>query len=108
MSLPIAAAQLRALRALQRANPALGELASAVALAFDTSRIDNPQLARLILERTCRRIVTGQEGSHEVLVRHLEHFGALGCLSVAQVTDFPVRIRSIARDCEMMIAKGEG
>lgn len=88
MPLPITAAQLRAFRALQTANPALGELASAVVLAFDTSRIDNPQLARLILERTCRRIVTGQEGSHEVLIRHREHFGTRGCLSASQVVEF--------------------
>lgn len=96
MSLPITAGQLRALRALQKANPALGELAGAVALAFDTSKVDNPELARLILEKTCRRIVAGQEGSREVLVQHLEHFGSLGCLSPDQVETFSARIRHLA------------
>jgi hypothetical protein len=50
VSLPITARQLNALRALQRVNPDLGELATAVALAFDASKVDNPHLARLILE----------------------------------------------------------
>ena len=56
MSLPITARQLTALRALQQADPDLGELAASIALAFDASQIDNPQLARIILQNTCRRI----------------------------------------------------
>lgn len=96
MSLPITARQLNALRALHRADPDLAELASAVALAFDASKIDNPELARLILEKTCRRIVIGEAGSHAVMVRHLEHFGTLRCLSPQQVADFSQRIRKLA------------
>jgi hypothetical protein len=96
MSLPITARQLNALRALHRANPDLGELASAVALAFDASKIDNPELARLILEQTCRRIVSGQPGSCEVMVQHLQHFGNLECLSSEQVIEFSTRIRKLA------------
>lgn len=95
MSLPITARQLNALRALQQADPGLGELATAVALAFDASKIDNPQLARLILEKTCRRIVVGQPGSHEALIHHLEHFGSLRCLSPEQVAEFSARIRQL-------------
>jgi hypothetical protein len=95
VSLPITARQLNALRALQHTHPDLGELATAVALAFDASKIDNPQMARLILEKTCRRIVTGQAGSHEVLVQHLEHFGSLECLSAQQVREFSERIRKL-------------
>ncbi|EPM83977.1 hypothetical protein A260_23530, partial [Pseudomonas syringae pv. actinidiae ICMP 19068] len=53
MSLPITARQLNALRALQRTLPELGELAMSIALAFDASRTDSPELARLILEKTC-------------------------------------------------------
>lgn len=96
MSLPITARQLNALRALQQVNPDLGELASAVALAFDATKIDNPELARLILEKTCRRIITGQLGSRDALVHHLEHFGSLHCLSPEQVADFSERIRRLA------------
>lgn len=96
MSLPITARQLNALRALQRVNPDLGELAGEVALAFDASQIENPELARLILEKTCRRIVAGQAGSHEVLVQHLEHFCRLNCLSAQQLSDFSERIRKLA------------
>jgi hypothetical protein len=95
VSLPITARQLNALRALQRTHPDLGELATAVALAFDASKIDNPELARLILEKTCRRIVMGQDGSHEVLVEHLEHFSRLDCLSPRQVREFSARIREL-------------
>jgi hypothetical protein len=36
-----------------------------VALAFDASQIESPQLARLILEKICRRIIIGQAGSHD-------------------------------------------
>lgn len=96
VSLPITARQLNALRALQRANPDLGELATAIALAFDATTIENPQMARLILENTCRRIVAGQLGSHEAMIEHLERFGDLNCLSPAQVTDFTDRIRKLA------------
>lgn len=96
MSLPITARQLNALRALQRARTDLGDLATAVALAFDPSKVDNPEMARLILENTCRRIVMGQSGSHSVLIRHLEHFGGLNCLTPEQVTEFCSRIRTLA------------
>lgn len=96
MSLPITARQMNALRALQQNHPSLGELATAIALAFDASKVENPELARLILEKTCRRIVTQQEGSHEALIQHLEHFAALECLSHQQVSDFTKRIRKLA------------
>nr|WP_240350519.1 hypothetical protein [Pseudomonas viridiflava] len=77
-------------------RPHLGELATAVALAFDASTIDNPELARLLLEKTCRRIVAGEPGSHEAMILHLERLGELNCLSPAQVTDFTDRIRKLA------------
>lgn len=96
MSLPITARQLNALRALQHTHPDLGDLATAVALAFDASKIDNPALARLILEKTCRRIVLNQAGSHEALIQHLQHFAQLNCLSLHQVSDFIDRIRKLA------------
>nr|WP_176704173.1 hypothetical protein [Pseudomonas sp.]QBM91802.1 hypothetical protein pA46H2_p04 [Pseudomonas sp.] len=95
MSLPITARQMNALRALQQHHPDLGELATAVALAFDASKVDNPELARLILENTCRRILTQQAGSHEVLIQHLQHFATLECLSVEQVSEFIERIRRL-------------
>ncbi|AVI87882.1 hypothetical protein BTW15_19195 [Pseudomonas syringae pv. tomato] len=96
MSLPITARQLNALRALQRSLPELGELAMSIALAFDSSRTDNPELARLILEKTCRRMVAGDPGSHDAMIHHLETFGNLNCLSPKQVTKFTEQIRKLA------------
>lgn len=96
MSLPITARQMNALRALQRKDPDLGELATAIALAFDPSAIENPHMARLILEKTCRRIVAGQPGSHEAMIGHLQTFGHLNCLSPEQVSEFTDRIRKHA------------
>jgi hypothetical protein len=96
VSLPITARQLNALRALQRTDPNLGELATAIALAFDPTTIENPQMARLILEKTCRRIVAGQPGSREAMIQHLETFGNLNCLSPEQVTEFTDRIKKLA------------
>ncbi|WPP02456.1 hypothetical protein SFA35_25145 (plasmid) [Pseudomonas sp. HR96] len=95
MSLPLTARQLSTLRALHQSHPALGELVSAVALAFDASKTDNPQLARLILEQSCRRVAAGQPDSLEVLIKHLQHFGYLGCLSAAQVTRFSESISKL-------------
>jgi len=95
MSLPITARQMNALLALQQSDPDLGELATAIALAIDPSTIENPELARLILEKTCRRIFARQPGSHEALIQHLENFGSLNCLSPQQVTDFTDRIRKL-------------
>lgn len=96
MSLPITSRQFAALRALQRADPYLGDLVSDIALAFDASRIENPEMARLILENTCRRIIKGQTDCHRVLIQHLEHFGTLECLSGPQVIDFSDRIKKLA------------
>lgn len=95
MSLPITARQLNALRALQRIDPDLGDLATQVALAFDASKIDNPHLARLILEKMCRRIVAKQNGSQEALIEHLHRFASLQCLSSTQVAEFSERIRKL-------------
>lgn len=86
---------MRALHALQIAYPKLGNLAASIALAFDASKIDNPEMARLILEKTCRRIVTGQVGSHTALIEHLERFASLDCLSHAEVSEFTDRIREL-------------
>lgn len=88
MSLPITARQLNALRALEHTDSDLGELAMAIALAFDPTTIENPHLARLILEKTCRRIVAGQPGSREAMILHLKTFGNLNCLSPEQVSEF--------------------
>ncbi|MCF5222983.1 hypothetical protein [Pseudomonas syringae] len=96
MSLPITARQLNALRALQRALPELGELAMSITLAFDASRIDSPELARLILEKTCRRMVAGEPGSRDAMIEHLEIFGDLNCLSPQQVIKFTEQIRKLA------------
>ncbi|MET0947948.1 MAG: hypothetical protein ABWY17_05720 [Pseudomonas sp.] len=96
MSLPITARQLNALRALQRTAPELGDLATSIALAFDPTTVGNPQMARLILEKTCRRIVAGQPGSVDAMIQHLETFGNLNCLSPEQVSEFTDRIRKLA------------
>ena len=93
MSLPITARQMNALWALQRKDPDLGELATAIALAFDATKVENPQMARLILEKTCRRMTARQPGSHEAMIQHLATFGKLNCLTPAQVSDFIVRVR---------------
>lgn len=93
MSLPITARQMNALRALQRKDPDLGELATAIALAFDATMVDNPQMARLILDKTCRRMVARESGSHEAMIQHLATFGKLNCLTPAQVNDFIDRVR---------------
>lgn len=95
VSLPITARQLRALKILQENYPDLGNLAAAIALAFDASKVDNPEMARLILEKTCRRIVTGQPGSCDVLIKHLERFSNLGCLTPHQVFDFTSKIKEL-------------
>ncbi|KPW80071.1 MULTISPECIES: hypothetical protein [Pseudomonas syringae group] len=96
MSLPITARQLNALRALQRALPELGELAMSITLAFDASRTDSPELARLILEKTCRRMVAGEPGSHDAMIDHLKTFGDMDCLSPQQVSKFTEQIRKLA------------
>ncbi|WP_095096539.1 hypothetical protein [Pseudomonas sp. Irchel 3A5] len=96
MPLPITPAQLVTLRMLRCSHPGLARLAIAVANVFDTSVIENPELARLILEKTCRRIAAGEPGSHEAMILHLKRFGQLNCLSPAQVTDFTYRIRKLA------------
>lgn len=96
MPLPITTRQLTVLRALQRTHPPLGELVADIDLAFDASKIDNPQLARIILQNSCWRIVTHQPGSLDAMIQHLESFGNLNCLSPTQVTDFTDRIRKMA------------
>ncbi|WP_024658662.1 hypothetical protein N027_00900 [Pseudomonas syringae USA007] len=96
MSLPITARQMNAFRALQDTAPELAELASSIALAFDASAVENPHMARLIIETTCRRILARQPGSHEAMIQHLETFGELNCLSPEQVSEFTTRLRALA------------
>lgn len=93
MSLPITTRQMTALRALRRKDPDLGELATAIALAFDGSMIENPQMARLILEKTCRHMLAQEPDSQEAMIQHLATFGKLNCLTPAQVSDFTDRVR---------------
>lgn len=93
MSLPITVRQMNAIRALQRTDPDLGELATAIALAFNASMIENPQMARLILEKTCRRMIARQPGSHAAMIQHLVTFGDLNCLTPEQVSSFTERVR---------------
>nr|WP_262416696.1 hypothetical protein [Pseudomonas sp. P867] len=84
---------MNALKALQREDPDLGELAIAIAQAFDATRVENPELAALILDKTCRRMVAQEPGSQEAMIRHLVTFGKLNCLTPAQVNDFTERVR---------------
>ncbi|WP_411378771.1 hypothetical protein [Pseudomonas sp. MPB26] len=93
MSLPITARQMNALKALQREDPDLGELAIAIAQAFDATRVENPELAALILDKTCRRMVAHEPGSQEAMIQHLATFGKLNCLTPTQVSDFTNRVR---------------
>jgi hypothetical protein len=96
MSLPITARQMNALRALQRKNPDLGELAAAIALSFDASMLENPEMARTILEVTCRRIVSGDSMARTALIDHLERFREMGCLSHQHVNRFSEQVRMLA------------
>ncbi|MBS6081806.1 MAG: hypothetical protein KIC49_11380 [Pseudomonas fluorescens] len=93
MSLPITAQQMNALKALQRKDPDLGELAIAIAQAFDATRVENPELAALILDKTCRRMVAREPGSREAMIQHLATFGKLNCLTPTQVSDFTDRVK---------------
>jgi hypothetical protein len=86
---------MNALRALQRKDTDLGELDTAIALAFDATMVDNPQMARLILDKTCRRMVARDPGSHEAMIQHLATFGKLKCLTPTQVSDFTDRVRRL-------------
>ena len=95
MSLPITARQMLALKALQHSHPELADLASAIALAFDETKIENPHMARLILEKTCRRIVSGQPGCYDALEQHLRSFARLECLSPESMTEINQRIRKL-------------
>lgn len=96
MSLPITARQMNALRAMQDTAPELAELASSIALAFDASAVENPHMARLIIDTTCRRILDREVGSHAVMIQHLEAFGKLNCLSPEQVNEFTARLLVLA------------
>ncbi|WP_122499498.1 hypothetical protein [Pseudomonas viridiflava] len=87
---------MNALRAQQDTAPVLAELASEISLAFDPSAIENPQTARLIIEKTCRRILDRPPGIHEAMIQHLESFGELNCLSPEQVSEFTNRLRTLA------------
>ena len=74
MPLPISTRQLKALHALQETHPDLGVLSIYIAQAFDASAINNPELARLILQKMCRRIVAGEADAQDALIQHLENF----------------------------------
>lgn len=95
MPLPITTAQTIRLRRLRQSHPELGALAEAVAYGFDAEAIDNPELARAILEVVCRRIVAGEPNACETLVTHLVNFEQMGCLSAQQLAGFCEQIRAL-------------
>ncbi|OCW24991.1 hypothetical protein [Pseudomonas sp. S3E12] len=92
MSRPITARQMNALKELQREDPDLGELAIAIAQVFDATRVENTELAALILDKTCRRMGAREPGSQEAMIQHLATFGKLNYLTPTQVSDFTDRI----------------
>ena len=88
MPLPISSRQLATLRQLRRTHPTLATLAINVAHAFDSAKVDNPEIACVILEVTCRRIVSGDPMACEALLRHLGHFSYLDCFSSERLREF--------------------
>nr|WP_256585244.1 hypothetical protein [Pseudomonas sp. Irchel 3H9] len=69
MSLPITARQMNALKALKREDHDLGELAIAIAQDLDAAKVENPELAALIQDKTCRRMVARDPGSQEAMIQ---------------------------------------
>lgn len=107
MSLPITTKQQRSLRLLQVSHPELGFLAVDIAQEFDASAIDNPELARVILEKTCRRIIAGEAGALEVMIQHIKHFGALNCLSSKQVAGYVQQLRNMQEPLSLVGSEHE-
>lgn len=95
MTLPITQKQQADLRLMRRSHPVLAKLATAVAIAFEPSQIDNPEMARVILDVTCRRIIAGDQAAKDALIGHLEYFGKLNCLTPTQFTEFIQTIREL-------------
>lgn len=88
MPLPITSRQRAALRRLRRTHPELAMLATSIERAFDPSKVDNPEMARVILDVTFRRIIDGDPLAYEALLKHLEHFGNLRCFVAEQLVYF--------------------
>lgn len=63
-------------------------LATSIEQAFDPSKVDNPEMARVILDVTFRRIIDGDPMAYEALLQHLEHFGNLRCFVAEQLVYF--------------------
>lgn len=95
MPLPITSAQQLALRKLRKTHPPIGSLAIDVASAFDETKIDNPEFARVILETLCRRLVAGEPSAVESLMIHFETLGQLGCIEQGLVASFIKRIQEL-------------
>jgi hypothetical protein len=97
MPLPITSRQRAALRQLRRAYPKLAALAAGVEQAFDSSKVENPEMARVILDVTCQRISRGDPLAGDALIQHLEHFGSLGCFGPEQLAEFLDQVRKLER-----------
>lgn len=98
MPLPITPKQHLALRRLRKSHPPIGSLAIDVASAFDETKIDNPEFARVILETLCRRLVAGDSGAAESLVAHFESLSHLGCLEIGLAASFIKRVKELPVD----------
>lgn len=95
MPLPITSRQRAALRQLRRTDPQLAALAMGIAQTFDSSKVENPEMARVILDVTCQRISRGDPLAGDALIHHLEHFDSLGCFGPGQLADFLHQVHTL-------------
>lgn len=95
MPLPITSRQRAALRQLRKTHPQLAVLAADVEKAFDSSKVENPEMARVILDVTCQRVSRGDPLAGDALIQHLEHFGSLGCFGQEQLAGFLDQVQKL-------------
>jgi hypothetical protein len=95
MPLPITSRQRAALRRLRGTHPKLAALAIGIEQAFDSSKVENPEIARVILDVTCQRVSRGDPLAGDALIQHLEHFGSLGCFGPEQLADFLDQVQKL-------------
>ncbi|RMS73416.1 MULTISPECIES: hypothetical protein [Pseudomonas syringae group] len=98
MPLPTTPKHEATLRLLRHGHTALADLSVAIDNAFDVSACENPELARLILDELCLRLIAGDATARPALIAQIKHFGTLKCLSPSLVCAFTSAVSDFRLD----------
>lgn len=97
MTLSMNQKQLSELDLLKLDHPELALLATDISGAFDPEKVENPELAQVMIITLCRRLGEGQPLAADALLKHLLSFDRFGALSHEEAQALATRVIRLTR-----------